>query len=49
MREVKLLGSLNHENIVRYYFSWLEDLEPETHKYSKDTNHINNIGKVRKY
>lgn len=50
MREVKLLGSLNHENIVRYYFSWLEDLDSETHKYSKDTNHINNIDKKeRKY
>lgn len=29
MREVKLLSSLNHENVVRYYNSWLENLETE--------------------
>lgn len=29
MREVKLLSSLNHENVVRYYNSWLENLESE--------------------
>lgn len=26
MREVKLLSRLNHENVVRYYNSWLENL-----------------------
>lgn len=46
MREVKLLGSLNHENIVRYYFSWLEDLEPEIRKHSKEINHVDNIEEV---
>lgn len=25
MREVKLLSRLNHENVVRYYNSWLEE------------------------
>jgi serine/threonine protein kinase len=25
VREVKLLSSLNHENIVRYYNSWIEE------------------------
>lgn len=27
MREVKLLSSLNHENVVRYYSSWVENIE----------------------
>ena len=27
-REVKLLSRLNHENIVRYYNSWLETVQP---------------------
>lgn len=35
MREVQLLRSLNHENIVRYYFSWLENAEP-VRKRSQD-------------
>jgi translation initiation factor 2-alpha kinase 4 len=29
-REVKLLSRLNHENIVRYYNSWLETVQTDS-------------------
>lgn len=28
-REVELLSRLNHENVVRYYYSWVENVNPE--------------------
>jgi hypothetical protein len=29
MREIKLLSRLNHENVVRYYSTWLERYVPD--------------------
>ena len=28
-KEVQLLSKLNHQNVVRYYNSWIEDLESD--------------------
>ncbi|XP_065317131.1 uncharacterized protein LOC135925652 isoform X2 [Gordionus sp. m RMFG-2023] len=42
-REIKLLSSLNHENIVRYYNSWFETFEcPKTSSYDTSVTSTNN-------
>lgn len=39
-REVKLLSRLNHENVVRYFNSWIE-----TAKASEEGTPLKNVGK----
>ncbi|XP_046647623.1 LOW QUALITY PROTEIN: eIF-2-alpha kinase GCN2-like [Daphnia pulicaria] len=47
-REVKLLSRLNHENIVRYYNSWLETVQTDSpsrsgHSESRDDPKVNGM------
>ena len=37
-REVELLSRLNHENVVRYYYSWIEITEYDNDASEPDSN-----------
>ncbi|GAU88418.1 hypothetical protein RvY_01123 [Ramazzottius varieornatus] len=41
LREVQLLSRLNHENVVRYYNSWMETVTPENS--STDTSNATSV------